>query len=556
MRADGTKRLLLTASVGALAVVASPGFALAQTSAESANEKRIQALEQEVQALHAELASLHAADTRAIVSSPNPANPQAIAAAPQGAGNDPAARRAQRNDDGFARGTPTSAATASLIGGHPSIASTDGRFTANLLGVMQFDTALYDQSAPGPIATDLRRGAGAGDTGHARDLSSGTDFRRARLGIGGKMFGDFEYDLLYEFGGSGEEDAGHIQELWLQYSGFKPLHFRVGAFAPFIGLEDAGSTNGMLFLERPASADIARSLAGGDFREAAQVVANSDRWFVSGAVTGRTVGVVNSTASGVAQPYDSQLGFIGRAAFVPFKTTDYLLHLGVHGSVVAHPADTGGPDTSAGSVRYPIQLRERPELRVDGTRLIDTGAIDASGAHSLGAEAAFRWRNLFLQAEYDQISIERRNSGGVSGLTDPRFSGWYVEGSWLLTGEARKYNPGNFAFDGPTPSRSFSGKDGNWGALELAFRWSDTDLNYHQGAEGSAPAADAIRGGEQKIFSAGLNWYLNPAVRFMFDYQRVNVDRLSPNAVTFVTPLGAQIGQSYNAYAIRSQLAF
>ena len=59
---------------------------------------------------------------------------------------------------------------------------------------------------------------------------------------------------------------------------------------------------------------------------------------------------------------------------------------------------------------------------------------------------------------------------------------------------------------------------------------------------------DAVRGGEQKISTIGLNWYLNPDIRFMLDYQFVDVNRF--NAA------GLQVGQKYNALALRSQLTF
>jgi phosphate-selective porin OprO/OprP len=102
----------------------------------------------------------------------------------------------------------------------------------------------------------------------------------------------------------------------------------------------------------------------------------------------------------------------------------------------------------------------------------------------------------------------------------------------------------------------FSPRDGTWGAWEVGLRWSDMNLNYHAGGLGTAPAADAIRGGEQQIFTAGINWYPNPIIRFMLDYQHVRIDRLSPSATAYSTPVGAQIGQTYNALALRSQLAF
>jgi phosphate-selective porin OprO/OprP len=448
---------------------------------------------------------------------------------------------------------PTSGG-ATIVAGRPSIQSADGRFAANLHGVMQFDAADYSQRTPGPLNQDFRRGAtsSAADTAHARDLSSGTTFRRARIGVDGKVFGDFEYNVLFDFGGAGTEDAGHIQELWLQYSGLKPFHLRIGAYPPSIGLEDQASTNGAPFLERPAIADMARSLAGGDFRQAAEVWASGSRWYVNGAVTGRLVGVVNSQATGVTQPFDSQLGLIGRAAVLPVKGDNYLVHLGVHGSYALKPADVGGPDATG--ARYPITFQERPELRVDGTRLISTGAIDARHASTLGFEIAGQYGPFFLQSEYERLSIERRNA--APGVSDPDFSGFYVEGSYIFTGESRRYNPSTFAFDAPPVDHPFSPKDGTWGALELALRYSNANLNYREGAFGTAPSADAVRGGEQRIMAAGLNWYANAVIRFMLQYQDVRVDRLSPSASAFQTPVGAQIGQRYHTIALRSQLAF
>ena len=171
--------------------------------------------------------------------------------------------------------------------GKPSIQSADGRFTANLQGVMQFDTAAYFQDEPPAAQTDPR----------ARDLNDGTNFRRARIGVGGKIFGDFNYNILYDFGGTGSEDAGKIQELWLEYAGLKPMRLRVGAFAPLVGLADATSTNGMLFLERPSPAEIARTLAGGDRRTGLQLAGNGDYWLASVAVTGPTISSLNSSAT-------------------------------------------------------------------------------------------------------------------------------------------------------------------------------------------------------------------------------------------------------------------
>jgi phosphate-selective porin OprO/OprP len=546
-----------------LGILGVSGPALAQETQSTAPSReaiaaRIEALKAEMSRFADELAKLEAA--QAALGPPA----QAAAAAPQKPApptseNVPTtAARAGAGGMGlsfgisheptYGEGVPTSGAVAVIGGGRPSIQSADGRLTVNFLGVMQLDAADYFQAPPGPLDTDFRR-SGTGDDAHARELGSGFNFRRARIGFGGRFVG-FEYSTLFEFGGSGQEDAGHVQEVWLQYSGLRPLHLRAGAFAPFIGLEDAGSTSGMLFLERPAISDIARSVAAGDYREGVQLAAVGPRWFASGAVTGRAI-TVTGPSGGPAELYGDPLNVVGRVAVLPVRSPDLMVHIGAHGSYVAAPGNAGGPDPAPGSIPYPIQLRIQPELRVDPTDFIDTGQINMAHAATLGGELAIQHNNLFLQGEYEWIQIDRR--GGV--LANPVFHGWYIEGSWLLTGESRRYNTGNFAFDGPAVMGSFDPANGDWGALELAGRYSVANLNYRPGLPGTAPTVDAVRGGWQQVWSVGANWYLNPVVRLMFDFQHVSVDRLSPNAVTFNTPVGAQIGQAYNVVSMRVQLA-
>ncbi len=455
---------------------------------------------------------------------------------------------------------------ASIAAGKPVISSEDGKFSLTLHGIVQFDAAAYDQATPGPITTDLRRsgpalGASSSnvDFTHARQLKDGDLFRRARIGFDGTAPDDISYRLIFDFGGAGTEDAGQLYEAWVQYSGLEPFHFRVGAFPPSIGLEDQGSTNGMPLLERPAASDISRGLVAGDTRTAVELFGGGDHWLASAALTGRTIGVLNTgTASPTPQTYGDPLGVVGRLAATPLHGEDWLIHVGVHGSYLITPANTVGPSltdtpTPSGGV---VAFSDTPELRVDGTKLINTGNIPANHAGEVGLELAAQKHSLFAQGEYEYFDVDRITPVGSPILSNPHFEGWYVEGGWMLTGEMRHYNPQTASFDGPTITHPFDPAAGSWGAVELAARFSDMDLNYHDTPEGTAPALDAIRGGDTKIVSAGLNWYWNPLVRFMFDYQRVWLDRLSPNATVYLTPVGAEIGQSYNAFSVRTQVAF
>ncbi|ATQ41672.1 OprO/OprP family phosphate-selective porin [Caulobacter mirabilis] len=436
------------------------------------------------------------------------------------------------------------ATTVSLANGRPTIASGDGQFTASFRGVLQLDAAYYDQDSAGPLATDFRRGSfgDATENDHARDLSDGANFRRVRLGIEGKAFGDFEYNFLYDFGGSGVEEGGKISAAWLQYNGLGWAKLRVGAFPPVTSLEDAASNASSLFAERASIAETVRGLAGGDGRTGVALLTAGERWTASAAITGNLIGT---------STYDEQVGFVGRATFVPYKRENTLIHWGVNANLILSPA-ANGPDVPGGAPT-PIRLRDRPELRVDGVRLIDTGNIDADGLTALGLEFGAQHKNLYLQAEYFTIELERR----ASTLEDPRFSGWYVQGGWILTGQSRRYNA-NGGFDGPRVEKPFNLKTGDWGVWELGVRYSTIDLNW---GDYRAGALGAIQGGEQDILSIGLNWYLNNAVTLQAAYRNVSVDRLSPGGSAFgtiaATPaLGAQVGQDLNIYSFRTQYAF
>jgi len=480
---SATRTALRTALIAGASLVAMTGAAHAQTAQTPEQQQaRIEALEAQLEALSGQIADLKAATAASLKD----------------------VRTAQ------------AATTVSIASGKPSIASGDGAFSANIHAVMQLDATWYNQDSGLPASTV------------GRDLNSGTNFRRARLGVDGKAFKNFDYSVLLDFGGSGTDGPGALQELFLQYN-YAPFKIRVGAFAPNLGLEDAASTNGSLFPERPAAAEAARGLAGADRRIGLQGQAVGERWIISGAVTG--------AKAGDSATFDEQLGYVGRVAFVPFKGSGWLTHVGVNASRVVQPAQTA----VAGA--YPITVEDRPELRTDGTRLVSSGAIDSSGARHFGLELAAQKQNFLIQGEYFDIALDRRNK--PANITDPKFSGWYVEGGWVITGEARKYNPANFAFDAPAITSPFDPKKGQWGAWELAARYSVLDLNHHEYA---TVAADRVRGGLQEIATVGLNWFPNSVTKFSLDYLDVDVDRRDA--------AGTLIGQSYKAVNLRSQYAF
>ena len=437
--------------------------------------------------------------------------------------------------------------------GRPTLTSPDGRYSIALRGLVQMDAGHYAQAPQGPPATDFRRGSvGAAanrDTNAAGDLSDGGNFRRARLGVEGTFNRDWGYRFVTEFAGSGTEGPARINDAWISYTGFAPFTVQAGAFSPSANMDDGTAPDDTLFAERASASELSRTLGGADGRLGLAIKAATPRWMGSVTFTTRTVND--------AEVNDSQAAVVARAAHLLFTSDDVNIHVGANGTWVFSAADQGLPTAP----RYPIRLRERPEFRLDSTRLIDTGAIDAAHAYAAGLELGAQYRNLYLQAETFWFGVQRR---APTALSDPRFFGFYLQGSWVITGESHRYNMATGSFQSPRPYAPLT-RSGGLGAWELAVRYSSIDLNYDAGLPLAAAPADGVRGGEQHIWSVGLNWYPNTNLRVMLDYLHIDVNRLNPagpgnltpfGAAPATPPIGVQIGQTANVVALRTQLGF
>jgi phosphate-selective porin OprO/OprP len=82
----------------------------------------------------------------------------------------------------------------------------------------------------------------------------------------------------------------------------------------------------------------------------------------------------------------------------------------------------------------------------------------------------------------------------------------------MLTGETRAFRGGNF--DRVRPFREL-GKDG-LGAFEVALRYDRLDLS-------NTPVL-ARAGNQARSLTLGLNWYLNPFAKLMFNWVRFSGD--------------------------------
>ena len=134
----------------------------------------------------------------------------------------------------------------------------------------------------------------------------GENVRRARIGVIGKLLSDWNFALVYDFGGtsdgfgssiSGELPGGGtsgVENAYLSYTGLKPFDGKMAIEAGIMDLpwtiDNAMSSNDILFMERASSNVIANNIAAGDFRSAAGARWWNDWIWAGGYVTGPTTG--------------------------------------------------------------------------------------------------------------------------------------------------------------------------------------------------------------------------------------------------------------------------
>jgi phosphate-selective porin OprO and OprP len=368
------------------------------------------------------------------------------------------------------------------------------------------------------------------------------EFRRLRLFAAGTGYGVYDYQLEFEFFPDNERlnlapDQANDRlgiELKDAYLGIRDLPFL--GYAVFghirvpVGLSHSTSTRFYQFMERSLNNRL---------------------------MPGREVGVTafNRTAdANLTWAYgfyfhdldelqrsiiDDNQGsrFVGRATWTPYydEATDgqCLFHTGL-GYVYTRPRKRdNSPFLFQGDEWRPVRFSARPEIH-QGDVLIDTGDVNASGYHLLNAEAAYVRGPFSMQGELSWLTLDE-----IDGDTRNLY-GAYVQGSYFLTGEHRPYDRTFAVFRRVIPYENFwavstpGGPRAGLGAWELNARWSH--LNFDDF-------------GDQRLhdITLGVNWYLNPNARVMFNW----IHPMAHNS-----PVGTAENSEGDILALRMQLDF
>jgi len=365
------------------------------------------------------------------------------------------------------------------------IDSPTGKFRFRLNGVLNQDL--------GKINTDNEL-----DTAFPDLDGSDSELRRLRLEILTEISDFMTFRGQFDF-----SDEINIQDFWVSFSKIPHIdEVKVGHFKEPFSLEALTSSQSTTFMEGSLATEAFAPKRNLGIQILSTEFYRRLSWAFGAFLNIRDLNEEDEYFDAV----DSAAGYdlTSRITAIPWYEGDSkLLHIGLSYSHQFRD------DTDSDSrVRYST----RPESHITNDKLVDTDEFYAEGVDLICFEAGLVSGRLSFQAEYFRAITDSNDEG------DPEFCGYYVYGSYFITGESREYVISKGTFTPEMPKHGFRHRREYWGAWEIAFRYSHLDLNDEN-----------IEGGKERNFTAGLNWYFMRKHRLMFNYVRADVeDRTNP----------------------------
>lgn len=317
------------------------------------------------------------------------------------------------------------------------------------------------------------------------------DMQRARAGIEGNFLKHFEYEVereLREYVG-GREPSYPWRDVKLNFRYFSNIQIQIGKFKIPFGLEQTTGTMNLDFVQRARTSDTltpAREIGGmahgrffkrglnyeaGVFRHDGE---NSERSLVEPRARRTYVARVTATPLRLLPLpkllKEVEFGAAGASSRVPEGLT------GIHGQ------------TSSGDTFFP---HKNDSIWVRGTRF------------RIGTQIEWTPGPFSLKSEFIHVRDHRMGQSLREANLPPLLArGWYAAGTWVVTGEAKA--------GGIEPRRPLF-VDGGFGAIELAARFETLRFgsSQHLTASSRSPRASNILGNSDRVWTAGVNWYLN-----------------------------------------------
>jgi phosphate-selective porin OprO and OprP len=181
--------------------------------------------------------------------------------------------------------------------------------------------------------------------------------------------------------------------------------------------------------------------------------------------------------------------FAGRFTFLPILSEDGTTYLHLGAAVRYYGADNNQ-----------LRFLGRPGSNV-ADYYVDTGKVPGDHAWNTGLEALWSGGPYSLLAEYTRSDLSTRDG------TSPALDGYYLTGSWVITGEHRPYDKRVGYARRLLPQ-------GRWGSWEVIARYGHVDLDDK-----------TVRGGTMNGWWTGLNWWATRRLKMSIGYGDIDLNR-------------------------------
>jgi phosphate-selective porin OprO/OprP len=326
--------------------------------------------------------------------------------------------------------------------------------------------------------------------------------RRVRPYLRGRLAQHFEFFVNPDFAGG----TLVLQDAYVDTTFSPAFVVRLGkGKAPF-GLERLVPAASILFLERGFPTALAPNRDVG-----VQVLGDLPGGYVSYAA-----GVMNGVPDGGSADVDTNDGkdLVGRIAIRPFGA---LSKRPLSGLTVAVAATTGNQSGPLATIRTSLLQ----------TFLSYTGAAADGRLTRFMPGATYYFKRATAIAEYVHTSVPMRR-GSVRHDID--HDAWQIAGTFVLTA-------GDTVTErGVHPQHNFDFGNGHFGALQVGARYHQLSADEEAVTLGLASPGSSP---EAKAWTIGLNWYLNPVLKYVVNFERTEFDdndamaRHAENALAF-----------------------